>query len=115
LFATHSAYKKLANKTQLVVIFAALYGIVGVLSYWLRGSTKTDFSALIGLYVVFLILTYIATTLLNIYIPYCMKAIEREHSRSNVEMQEPRSSDSIGLSDSRDGYATRTIPMKQDD
>jgi len=62
------------HKTHLVTFSVILYGALPIPSYWLTTPTLANFNALFSLYVVFGIVTSILIALLNIYIPYCMRA-----------------------------------------
>jgi hypothetical protein len=56
-----------------VVILIVLYGAVAVPVYWLRDTSLASFRALMALYVVYAVITYILSVVLNIYIPHYMR------------------------------------------
>ena len=61
------------NKTVLVTFFIVIYGALTVPAYWLNNVSLSDFNALIALYVVFGVVTFILIALLNVYLPHCMR------------------------------------------
>ncbi|KAK8064261.1 autophagy-related protein 22 [Apiospora saccharicola] len=61
------------NKKVLVSLLTVLYGVVCVPVYWLRDPTVTAFNALMALYVVYAITTYVIVVVFNMFIPHCMR------------------------------------------
>ncbi|KAK7963395.1 hypothetical protein PG988_010369 [Apiospora saccharicola] len=61
------------NKKVLVSLLTVLYGAVCVPVYWLRDPTVTAFNALMALYVVYAITTYVIVVVFNMFIPHCMR------------------------------------------
>jgi hypothetical protein len=61
------------NKSHLVTFFIIFYGAIAVPAYWLKDYKLSHFHALMALYVVYAIITYILSSLLCMYIPHCMR------------------------------------------
>ncbi|KAH9212521.1 autophagy-related protein 22-like protein [Leptodontidium sp. 2 PMI_412] len=67
------------EKSTLVAIFVVCYGIVCIPVYWLRDTSIAAFNALMALYVVYAVISYILSVLFCIFIPHCMRtAVENE-------------------------------------
>lgn len=66
------------KKSTLVAIFIIAYGIVCIPVYWLRSTTLAAFNALMALYVVYAVITYILSVLFCIFIPHCMRTVTED-------------------------------------
>jgi hypothetical protein len=65
--------KNIENKSLLVALFIVCYGAVSIPAYWLRAASLAAFNALMALYVVYAVVTYILAVTFNMFIPHCMR------------------------------------------
>ncbi|KAH8878967.1 hypothetical protein GQ53DRAFT_739491 [Thozetella sp. PMI_491] len=91
-----------ASKSLLVAILIICYGVVSVPVYWLRDVSQSSFNALMALYVLFAVISYILAVLFNIFIPHCMRTAVPE---------EPADAPTLGRTSSTD---TKTQAPKFD-
>ncbi|KAK0104120.1 hypothetical protein ONS96_005216 [Cadophora gregata f. sp. sojae] len=63
------------RKSTLVAIFVVAYGTVCIPVYWLRDTSSATFNALMALYVMYAVITYILSVLFCIFIPHCMRSV----------------------------------------
>ncbi|KAE9381972.1 hypothetical protein N431DRAFT_16241 [Stipitochalara longipes BDJ] len=61
------------NKSLLVALLVICYGVISIPVYWLRDTSLAAFNALMALYVVYAVITYILTVVFNMFIPHCMR------------------------------------------
>ncbi|PVH89376.1 hypothetical protein DL98DRAFT_647904 [Cadophora sp. DSE1049] len=76
------------KKSTLVAIFVVAYGIVCIPVYWLRDTSLAAFNALMALYVVYAVISYILAVLFCIFIPHCMRTVtEKEAVKTSSSEQ----------------------------
>jgi MFS family permease len=68
------------NKSVLVALLVICYGAVCIPVYWLKDTSLAAFNALMALYVVYAVVTYIITVVFNMFIPHCMRTAGQEQS-----------------------------------
>lgn len=73
------------NKSVLIAILIAVYGLICIPAYWLREPTVEAFNGLMALYVVYAVVTYIIMVVINMFIPHGMRgaqeSVEQENDR----------------------------------
>lgn len=68
------------KKSLLVALLIVCYGAISIPAYWLRDTSLAAFNALMALYVVYAVVTYILVVVFNMFIPHCMRtAGQKEH------------------------------------
>jgi MFS-type transporter involved in bile tolerance (Atg22 family) len=63
----------LEKKSSLVALLVIFYGAISIPVYWLRDTSLAAFNALMALYVIYAVITYIITVVFNMFIPHCMR------------------------------------------
>ena len=80
------------NKSVLVALLIICYGAISVPVYWLRDTSLAAFNALMALYVVYAVVTYMITVVFNMLIPHCMRTAG-ENDSTNVSSLDQTSND----------------------
>jgi hypothetical protein len=94
------------HKHLLVTGAIVLYGAFSVPAYWLQDYTLANFHALSGLYIIFQVVTLVMMAIMSIYIPHCMRGVNKNAVVSG------RSAILVALSDidSRTELPASTLP-----
>lgn len=62
-----------ASKSVLVSLLIIVYGAICIPVYWLKDPTVTAFNALMALYVLYAVVTYVITVVFGMFIPHYMR------------------------------------------
>jgi len=100
------------NKSVLVALLVICYGAVCIPVYWLKDTTLAAFNALMALYVVYAVVTYIITVVFNMFIPHCMRTAGQEQSinSSNSEQTFGEETKTPNIEANRLGVLTSAPP-----
>jgi hypothetical protein len=89
---TSSKDVNIEKKSFLVALLIIRYDALSIPAYWLRDTSLAAFKALMALYVVYAVVTYILVLVFNMFIPHCMRTAGGKRSQvpSRLSMRKPR-------------------------
>lgn len=76
------------NKSLLVALLITCYGAISIPAYWMRGTSLAAFNALMALYVVYAVVTYILVVVFNMFIPHCMRTAGQKELINTSSLQQ---------------------------